>query len=390
MKKIMIITPGFMPVPDVIGGAVESLITYILEQNEEEANYEIALYTIFNRKIDRTKFTYTYIKQYKRTILKKIVDHTRLLFKKKMKYTYKDFVLKEITKKGDKYDYILVENNIILLNDILNNCSNKLIHKIIYHLHNDVDTLEYTQSNLRKVVKNNIPIICVSQYVANRVKTLCEYNNVYILRNAIDFSQFDYNLYDKTNGISNNIVITYAGRLAEYKGVLELIQAFTCLCDKGYKNIKLNIIGSYNNLNGKDDLYTIKVKKAAKGYDVNFVGFIPHSLIYRNLIYSDIVIVPSICMEAAPLTIIEAQAAKNAVIATKHGGIPEYQEDNSCLYINEDHGLKNGIEEALEYLLKNKHDIDSLKNKGYINASKYTKKIYYQDFNKIIHEIGEK
>lgn len=99
MKKIMIITPGFMPVPDVIGGAVESLITYILEQNEEEANYEIALYTIFNRKIDRTKFTYTYIKQYKRTILKKIVDHTRLLFKKKMKYTYKDFVLKEITKK---------------------------------------------------------------------------------------------------------------------------------------------------------------------------------------------------------------------------------------------------------------------------------------------------
>ena len=44
--KLAILTPGFMPVPAVKGGAVEQLIEDIIVANESSHKYDIDLYTI--------------------------------------------------------------------------------------------------------------------------------------------------------------------------------------------------------------------------------------------------------------------------------------------------------------------------------------------------------
>ena len=44
--KLAIVSPGFVPVPAVKGGAVEQLIEYVINANEIYHKYDIYLYKI--------------------------------------------------------------------------------------------------------------------------------------------------------------------------------------------------------------------------------------------------------------------------------------------------------------------------------------------------------
>ena len=52
MKKICLVVGNTLPVPAVMGGAVEELITMLLDQNEIEQKAE---FIIFSREIKRQK-----------------------------------------------------------------------------------------------------------------------------------------------------------------------------------------------------------------------------------------------------------------------------------------------------------------------------------------------
>ena len=39
MKKVLIVSPGGLPIPAVKGGAVETLIEYLINENELESNF---------------------------------------------------------------------------------------------------------------------------------------------------------------------------------------------------------------------------------------------------------------------------------------------------------------------------------------------------------------
>ena len=65
--KIAIITSGILPLPAVLGGAVENLIDYYVNYNETSGDHEITVYSVSDPKIDkvnllRLKYTkYIYI-----------------------------------------------------------------------------------------------------------------------------------------------------------------------------------------------------------------------------------------------------------------------------------------------------------------------------------------
>ena len=61
MKKIAIIAPCILPVPASKGGAVEELITCIVDQNEISKQYVIDLYTITDSSYNLKKYSYTNI-----------------------------------------------------------------------------------------------------------------------------------------------------------------------------------------------------------------------------------------------------------------------------------------------------------------------------------------
>lgn len=49
--KIAILTSGILPVPAVLGGAVENLIDFYLEYNDNHNLHDITIYSVWNPKV---------------------------------------------------------------------------------------------------------------------------------------------------------------------------------------------------------------------------------------------------------------------------------------------------------------------------------------------------
>ena len=62
MKKIALIVPSELPVPAVMGGAVEELVTILIEQNEIEQKAEFIVFSIANTKAEEQAKKYKYTK----------------------------------------------------------------------------------------------------------------------------------------------------------------------------------------------------------------------------------------------------------------------------------------------------------------------------------------
>ena len=125
MKKICIISPMFLPVPAVLGGAIENLITVLLKQNEIQKEYSFTVYTIANPNM-KDDYQYTTIKQIKLnhflTFFQRIINKIFNIFKLEKYYDFHSFLYKKIAfmLKKEDCDFILVENNMILYKTIYN------------------------------------------------------------------------------------------------------------------------------------------------------------------------------------------------------------------------------------------------------------------------------
>ena len=74
MKRIAIITPFILPVPNVSGGAVEELITKLIDQNEQNRGFHIDLYTMDNEKINSDNYKNTDIIKIKKGNITSFAD----------------------------------------------------------------------------------------------------------------------------------------------------------------------------------------------------------------------------------------------------------------------------------------------------------------------------
>ena len=97
---------------------------------------------------------------------------------------------------------------------------------------------------------------------------------------------------------------------------------------------------------------------------------------------SDIIVLPSIWNDPAPLTIIESITCGKPLITTYSGGIPEYANDKNSLIYRIDDELVSNIAQGIKYLAENE-DVRKQLELNAINESKnWTKKSYYDDFLK--------
>jgi glycosyltransferase involved in cell wall biosynthesis len=128
---------------------------------------------------------------------------------------------------------------------------------------------------------------------------------------------------------SDKLRIGYLGQIQPTKGIHILIQAFKMagLGDKAC----LDIWGDLT----KDRIYTQRIQELCAGQPlINLHGRYDHNNLASILAEIDILVVPSIWYENAPLVIQEAFAAKTPVIATNLGGMAEvvHQEINGLLF----------------------------------------------------------
>jgi len=119
----------------------------------------------------------------------------------------------------------------------------------------------------------------------------------------------------QSSGFSNFFL--YAGRLENYKGVLQLVEAFKQLDRR--PNFRLVIVGT-GSLEGKMRQW---IERNGLSNRISQFGWMHQSLLYEFLNDAEALIVPSISPENCPLIVLEALSLGTSVIASRMGGLPE-------------------------------------------------------------------
>ena len=154
-------------------------------------------------------------------------------------------------------------------------------------------------------------------------------------------------------------------------------------------NIKLLVVGSFGSKFGNGETIdnfskeTLELADLTKG-KVVFTGYVKSSLkrAYYNL--ANVLVVPSLCNEAAPLVPIEGMVCGLPIITTTQGGIPEYVTAECGILIDVDESFVENLKNAILKLYHNKALRIQMGEKGKELAKQYTPTVFYHDYIKLI------
>jgi len=398
--KILIVTPCGLPIPAVKGGAVLTLVESILENNELRNDFKIDVVASYDKEAKEKSIKYKnsnffYIK---RDIFVRVFDFVfNFLFKIMKKSTSDIFrkikVINKIKKilTNNEYDKVVFENAGYLLNVLGNKkISIKYQNKLYYHIHNDIP--DNINVNYLKQCKS----VVISNYLRKKIALFCgeEYaNNALLLPNGINTNLFSSkvnenelnSIRDKYN-IEDKKVITYVGRIVEYKGVNEVIEAFNNL---KRNDLCLMIVGSFNFGSKNTSRFENMIKaKIDSSNNIFYTGYIPYNEIYKMYAISNIVVLPSLWNEPSGLTMIEAACAKKPLVTTNVGGICE-NINKDYAYIIETSDVVKNIEKAITDIIDN---YDEYCNKAEMLKDIVLKNnnldIFYQGFVSVLRGIS--
>ena len=391
------ITPGFLPVPDVQGGAVEVLIQYLIEGNEKKQNCHIDLYTTTNKDINEALYNYTDIIKIEPSFYTKaknaLVNKMYHLLKiKKWRTSYGREVVKKIGSK--KYDYVVIHNNLMAYRDIYEKTNNK--DNLIFVVHNNVNDGDENHRIIAELIaKTAKKILTVSEFSKNNFLELCRTDNIDVFYNCIDLKEYSNfiskeernSLRDKYGLNKEDFVFIYSGRLDKYKGVLELIKAFNKIQKS---NVKLLIVGKswFDEKKEKSDFEKELIRNAKESKNrIVFTGFIEPTFMPQIYQITDCLIVPSMWEEPFGVVALEGMASKIPLIVTNSGGLLEIVDDSFAYIVNKETDVVSNLVKTMELVLNNPQIAGEKGSFGYsalLKREEFDKKNYYDIFLKKI------
>lgn len=394
--RIAILTSGILPIPAVLGGAVENLIDYYLEYNNQHQVHDVTVYSVApphsTAKAESLYTHYHYINT--RSLWHRLKRAYYMRTHKNGYYNgYIEYFLHEALKhiKRQKFDAIILENRpgyAIPVSEVTD-------ARIILHLHNDFLNSESKDS--QAIIQVTDTVITVSDFIKRRVESLLSIQSfnsstkIHTVRNGIDLQRF-YNatpLSRSSLGFTEkDFIVVYSGRINPEKGVKELIQAFKRL--KDYPHIKLMIIGGsfFGNEQGHDPfIQSLQEEAKELSNRIIFTGYVPYEQIPSYLKMADVAAVPSMWDDPFPTTILEAMAAGLPIVATHSGGIKE--SCGQCAIIVEKSSVIEGLHTSLLNLYNNPLCRSTMIEKGLSISKQYAKERYAEDFFKAIASMSD-
>lgn len=380
--KIAIVTFSNLPVPPVEGGAVETLLDYICTENEKFLRLEIDVFGIYSEEAETaikersTQYTFLRHKKIRKysfaNIFNRLFNTRKFLNSNIKKY------ICEINKKN--YDFVIVTSIFKELEYVID----KLNSPVIWYLHADALSV-LDKNDIKKILLNCCGVITVSDFVSNRIKSLSPKCKVLTVKNCSGITPIDDNIEKDVSLqvrknykiLPNDILFTYVGRITRIKGIKELVTAFNGL---NVKNKKLLIVGAP--MVQADFEYLAEIKSICDD-NVIFAGYIDNQKLNSIFCATNAAVVPSICLEAAPLSVIEPQICGRYVICSNVGGVSEYCENGNLVEFNDK--FSDNLRDAMNDFCNNM----ILYNSKCKKITKYNKETYYNDFCnalKIIYE----
>lgn len=400
--KIFLFSPIVLPIPAIGGGAIETLLTSLIDQNEIEQRVEFVLISKYDKQLENVSYNHTKIyffddydihnnkeyfhnlykkycfyKKIKKKILKNRI--TKRLYKKPIKILSPFlFQCYQIAKK-EKVDIVINEGNWDA-KDCLCFCDLVGVENVYYHLHyNRKELIDF-----RSIIPNSISI---SKFVRNEWannKSIEGKNHV--LYNGIDLSKFKIEISKverddkrKELGInSDDILVLFCGRFIPEKGIKQLLEAFELIDDN---KIKLLVIGNLGfSDNNHSEFSRFVIDKAKDMRNVQLLGYIPNDELPYYYKIADMQIVPSIWQEGAGLVAIEGMASGLPLVITKSGGMIEYVNEDASIQVPINDDLPKNLAKNIVYLSKNEELRKKMSKAGEERAECFSSKMFYDRF----------
>lgn len=396
--QVCLVSNGTLPIPDIKGGAIERLVTMLIEDNELYQNIEFTIITCENHKAQllQSKFKHTKfinIRTYG-TLYNKFTWKLRGLMRKLTNKEYYQFHAFErkaeryLLRYGKNFNYIISEGADPYM---MKKVSKKYgPHKLILHLHCHM----LANSHYDKIYGN---VWGVSSFV---IKQYQKYSQLpkeafHVLFNGIDLNRFKKEISSKERlqlrfqlGFTeNDFIIIFCGRIIKEKGVKELIQAVLNINEN---NIKLLIIGSSNFKQSNSGIYVNEITNlisTAKNR-IKFTGFIDNSDVYKYYKIADIGVNPSLVEDACPLVLFEMLACGLPTIATISGGMPEIGNSETTIYIHKDERMTVELKQSIMLLYKNRAKRLIMSEASLQLSEKYSRRNFYEDFCRLISKTN--
>jgi len=395
--KIAILVPADLPVPAVMGGAIETLINNFIDINEKQKSLEIHVFSEYNREAYRLSTQYRLSKFVflKRGLLYNLLN---LPFRVVRKLTGNktldlDIILIARRIRKLRIDKIIVEGSSHKLVEL-----NKLIarEKLIFHMHSDLINTK-TPKNI-KIVNSASMILVASEFLSKQIlqNSGGHCAPIKILRNGLKLELFAKSTVESQSNVRAKYlipegvpVILYVGRIVESKGILQLYLALKKIIDK--KTFHFLIVGSFGSGFGFEKEageFTLKLRsyfKESKDW-ITLTGFIHNSDLPAIYSISSLLVVPSLCEDASPLVIIESLAAGTPLIITDGGGMTEYVTDDCAEIIKRNESMIDNLSLSILNLLGNHEKLQSMSRAAIRKSASYSVENYYKEFLQILLE----
>lgn len=394
--KIALITASPRPIPATQGGATQTMMTHLIDVNEEVKEHDFFVFSYYEKEAEREAQKYKHSKFFFYAPCN-IVDTAYSYFYRLLRKLSSEriYVRERFTKwcasiiNNSNFDVVILEGNCFQVEYM-----RKLIHtRIILHMH--IDRLNVELKASKRMIEVSDGIFAISEFCKKRMMEVVPSaeNKIHVVKNTIDVDKFTYmgdvvrNRIRKQFGVKDNQkVISYCGRIDSNKGVLELIKAIRLLDDP---NLHLLIIGSSVYKGSKKTSYCKKVEEEASkirgGHTLT--GYVSQSELPNYVSGSDLATVPSLCLEAAGNVTIEALSCGIPVVASGQGGIPEYADVSACRIVPFNENFVEGLATQIHDVLYNKDVYLKLKSNARSVAVQYDKHHYYIKFCNAVKKV---
>lgn len=238
-------------------------------------------------------------------------------------------------------------------------------------LKSTLGVMEKKYYDFHKVFRKIDCIISPSEFNKNQlVNGNLKYNEIVALHNFVNESERnDYVLGDYA---------FYLGRLSKEKGILNLIEAIGDIPDA-----KLLIAGDGPERE-RIEAYISEHKLDGR---ITLLGYQNQDSIHKYITNSRFVVIPSICNENCPYSVLEAMEIGKPIVASRIGGILELIADgeNGYLYKADD---INELKEKLALLLDDDEKVNRFAQKSReLYESYYSPDSYYNELIKIYNKV---
>ena len=238
-------------------------------------------------------------------------------------------------------------------------------------LKSTLGVMEKKYYDIHKVFRKIDCIISPSEFNKNQlVNGKLKYNEIVTLHNFVNESERnDYVLGDYA---------FYLGRLSKEKGILNLIEAIGDIPDA-----KLLIAGDGPERE-RIEAYISEHKLDGR---ITLLGYQNQDSIHKYITNSRFVVIPSICNENCPYSVLEAMEIGKPIVASRIGGIPELIADGENGYLYKADDISE-LKEKLTLMLDNDDKVNRFaqKSRG-LYENHYSPDSYYNELIKIYNTV---